>query len=54
MGFSYDLYTNTHTQEHQDVVHDIFLKLEKKTSYMNKPNQCLFKKKTFIGQICIW
>ena len=30
MGFSYDLYTNTHTQEHQDVVHDIFLKLEKK------------------------
>ena len=28
MSFSYDLYTNTHTEEHENVVHDIFLKLE--------------------------
>ena len=30
MGFSYDLYTNTHTKEHEAVVHDMFLKLQNK------------------------
>ena len=28
MGFSYDLYTHTHTDQHRDVVHDIFNKLK--------------------------
>ena len=45
MGFSYDLYTNTHTQEHQDVVHDIFLKLEKKDLLYEQTQSMPFSEK---------
>jgi methionyl-tRNA synthetase len=30
MGFSYDIYTHTHTDQHREVVHEIFHKLDEK------------------------
>ncbi|MBI20736.1 MAG: methionine--tRNA ligase [Chloroflexi bacterium] len=42
MGFSYDLYTHTHTKNHEEVVSKIFLKLQKRGLLYEKTHKMPF------------